>query len=69
MLVQMIDGIEDLQDRIEYLNEIKDDTNLTVQKGQLEAAKAKAALVIGAIARRKDMLDAPHAKLFSQITG
>jgi len=69
LLIQMLDGIEDLQERIDYLVEIKDDANLTVQKQQLEAAKGKAALVIGAISRRADLLDAEHAKKFKEITG
>ena len=68
LLAEMIDGIETLKDDIQYLTETKDDAGLSEQKAILEAAKQKAKLVIGAISRRVELLDADHKKLFDIIS-
>lgn len=69
MLTELLNKIDSLDDDIQYLIETKDDVGLSETKAILEAAKQKAVLVIGAISRRKDLLDAEHLKIFESITG
>lgn len=67
-LVDLLKNIVKIEDNLEYLQEIKDTADMTTTRQNLELAKDKADLVISAIEKRKDLLDADHAKIFKAIT-